>query len=168
MKRFIISVLIVAAAAVSFAGQMPKYGVTVKTDKKADFTRLKSYTWQRGWQAYDQAVDLQILAAVEQELRALGFEKRESPPSDVVMMYASVLRTDIDVHAKPLSKGGTHPEFMVGTLVVLMLESSTRKQLFQGRMDARLDAEHSTIEEAIDAGVVKMFAKYPIRRALQR
>ncbi len=55
--------------------------VTASFDKGTDFSKLKTYTWEHGWQAFDKSAHEQIQAAVDRELGALGYQKRESGPS---------------------------------------------------------------------------------------
>src|SRR3954465_2362150 len=120
------------AAAVPLAAQTPKYGVTVKVDDKTDFAALKTYKWEHGWQTYDKRVHQGILAAVDRELAAAGLTKKASGPADLLVTYASLRRIAGDLNAKPAAGDGTHPQYDVGTLVVLLLEPGSRKELFRG------------------------------------
>ena len=60
-------VCLAACASATIAAQMPKYGVTVTADKKADFTQYKTYRWETGWQSHDKTVHQPIVAAVDRE-----------------------------------------------------------------------------------------------------
>lgn len=162
MKRLIVGLVLLGAFASPAAAQMPKYRVTVTVDKKADFSAIKTYAWTTGWSAYDPDVDRDIVAAVDRELQALGLDKLESGPSDVVVTYAALKRTDVDLKAKH-SKAGTYPQFPVGTLVVLMLEPDSHRELFRARADKRLDVDPALIGKTIAGTVAEMFEKYPTR-----
>ncbi len=162
MKRTIVLCLLLGLIAGPIAAQT-KYGVTVKADKKTDFTKLKSYVWGPGWKAFDKTVHEQIVAAVERELAGLGFEKRADGPSDVLLTYATVRRTDVDLEAKPTDTKGGRPMHDVGSLVVLMLQPGTRKELFRARGDQPLEFEPAKLQAQIDGMVAEMFAKYPTR-----
>src|SRR5688572_1205211 len=85
-----------ALAAAWPAAQTPKYGVSAKADKKADFTKFKTYRWDGGWKAFDKNVHQHIVDAVDRELQTLGLEKLAAGPTDVTVTYATVHRTDVD------------------------------------------------------------------------
>lgn len=164
MKRAMMLCLVAGLAAAPLAAQMPKYGVTVKADEKTDFAKFKTYTWEHGWQAYDKTVNLEILAAIDRELTAVGLTKKASGPSDLIVTYAALRRIDVDINAKDAVEGQRR-QYDVGSLVVLLLEPDSRKELFRGRVDQpiELDAPEKS-RAAIDAAVAEMFAKYPTKR----
>jgi hypothetical protein len=157
-------VLIVAP----LAAQTPKYGVTVVADKDTNFTALKTYTWEHGWQAYDKTVHAQITAAVDRELAALGFQKKESGPADVLVTYASLRRVDVDLKSKPTEGNGGRRQYDVGTLVVLLLQPDSRKELYRARADKPIEVDPAQTQGLIDGVVTEMFAKYPTRAAKGR
>jgi hypothetical protein len=154
---------LVLACATPIVAQTPKYHVTVTTDSKADFSKFKTYTWENGWQAYDKTVHANIRASVDRQLTAVGLEKRESGPADLLVTYASLRRIDVDLKAKP-SKDGTRPQYDVGTLVVLLLDPGTRNELFRGRVDKPIVLEPDKVQPVVDSAVTEMFAKYPTRQ----
>jgi uncharacterized protein DUF4136 len=160
--RVAIALNLVLAGATPMVAQTPKYHVTVTTDSKADFSKFKTYTWENGWQAYDKTVHANIRASVDRQLAAVGLEKRESGPADLLVTYASLRRIDVDLKAKP-SKDGTRPQYDVGTLVVLLLDPGTRNELFRGRVDKPIVLEPEKVQPVVDGAVTEMFAKYPTR-----
>ena len=164
MKRVARTLVLAALAAGSAAAQMPKYGVTVAVDEKSDFSKLKTYAWEHGWQAYDKQVHADIVAAVDRELAAQGLTKKTSGPADALVTYASLRRIDVDLNARPRAGEGTRPQYDVGTLIVLLLEPGTRKELFRGRVDQPIEAEAGKVKPVIDAAVKEMFGKYPTRK----
>jgi hypothetical protein len=162
MKQLAIVCLAVALAAGAVAAQKPKYGVTVTADRKADFSTFKSYSWDTAsWPALDKIVHQYIVDAVERELKGLGFEKRQSGPTDVRLLYGSQRRTDVDLRSD--APTGKKPEYAVGTLVVLMRESGSGKEVFRGRVDKPIDLDPDKVGVVIDEVVAEMFAKYPSR-----
>ena len=161
----LVGAAIIATLATSAAAQMTKYGVTVTIDDKADFSAFKSYTWEHGWQAYDKGVHQAIVDSVDRELAGVGLEKKASGPADLLVTYASLRRIDVDLKSKPTAGEGTRRQFDVGTLVVLLLEPSTRKELIRGRVDRPIEAtDVAQVKSVVDASVKEMFAKYPKRR----
>lgn len=151
------------AGTVVAAAQTPKYGVTVKADRDADFSRFKSYSWEHGWQAYDKAVHAAIMAAVDRELGTLGLVKQPDGAADLLVTYASLRRIDVDLNSKPTDGNGGRRQYDVGTLVVLLLEPGTRKELFRGRVDKPIETDADQVKPIIDGAVAEIFAKYPTR-----
>ena len=152
------------AAAAPLAAQMPKYGVTVKADSKTEFGKFKTYTWEHGWQTYDKRVHQGILTAVDRELAAVGLTKKESGPADLLVTYASLRRTDVDLDAKTPAADGTRPQYDVGTLIVLLLEPGSRKEVFRGRVDTPIVVDADKVIAIVDSTVNEMFAKYPTKK----
>jgi hypothetical protein len=160
-----VSAWLVALTVVGTVSAAPssKYHIAVKMDKHADFQTLRTYAWTRGWASFDRTLDRRIVTAVDRELGALGLMKRDVGPSDVLVTYGSVQRTDVDVHKHHDELSGTYPEHGVGTLVVLMLESGTRRELFRARVDLPLDTPRTQLVGQVDTIVRKIFARYPTR-----
>jgi len=165
MRTLMAGVLVVLAAAAAVAGQATKYRVTTKVDKQTDFARLKTYAWEPGWQAYEPAIHDHIVAAVERELAALGLTKAPEGACDVTVVYATLRRTDVDLKSKARTAEGLRPTFPVATLVVLIREPSTHKELFRARVDTPIDLAPEKVNATIDDRVAQMFARYPTRRA---
>jgi hypothetical protein len=147
-------------AAAPLAAQMPKYGVTVKAADEVDFAKFKTYKWEHGWQTYDKRVHQGIIAAIDRELAAAGLTKKASGPADLLVTYASLRRIDIDLDAKP-SADGKNRQYDVGTLVVLLLEPGSRKELFRGRVDTPIVVDADKVIAIVDSTVKDVFAKYP-------
>jgi len=156
---FVMSVVLLGASHVMMAGQQ-KYGVTVQTVKAPALAKVKTYVWDGNRQSFDKDVDTLIVAAVDRELAARGFTKLSSGHSDVVVTYASLSRTDVDLKAKP-SATGDRPAYAVGSLLVNLSNSTDRQVLFRVRMDTPIERDPATIGATIDAAVAAMFAKYP-------
>jgi hypothetical protein len=162
MKTLVMALVICGAVGAGIQA-MPKYGVKVTVDKKTDFTRLKTYVWFKGWTAFSRDIDRAIVAAVDRELAAAGLTQVAALPSDVVVTYASLSRTDVNLKAKRLADG-TYPEYPVGTLVVMLLEPQSRRELFRTRIDMPIETEPSKLERQVDIAVTEMFRKYPTKR----
>ena len=152
--------VLIGTSELVLAGQQPKYGVSVKEAKPAALAKAKTYVWTRSQPSFDKDVDKQIVAAVDRELNARGFTKLEAGPSDVVVTYASLSRTDVDLKSKS-AQSGAKREFAVGTLVVDMRDPANRQSLFRVRMDTPIDKDPVKLEAAISGAVTAMFEKYP-------
>ena len=156
-------VITMAVATALAAAQTPKYGVTAKVEKNVDFARLRTYSWTKGQPSFDKSIDSRVTAAVDRELSALGLTKMESGQSDVLVTYASVSRTDVDLKAK--ADEGRRPQYWVGTLVVALLDPASRQRLLQLRVDQPIETDRESLGATIDSAVTAMFAKYPVRRS---
>ncbi len=163
MKRAIVSCLLVAAAMVVAAGQVPKYGITVTAEKGVDFGKFKTYSWTKGQPSPIKTIDAQITAAVDRELGALGMTKAASGPGDVLVTYYSLSRTDVDLKAKADDQG-LRPQYPVGSLMVALLKPGSSKRLLRMRVDKPIDTEPDKLEAAINSAVTEMFEKYPTRQ----
>lgn len=155
---------ITTGLATSTALSRTKYGISVKADKKADFATFKTYKWITGQDVLLREVDKQLIAAVDRQLKALGLTKVESGPSDLQVSSLSVGRVDVNVKAKPTGEGGVRPQYPVGTIVVVLQDPGSKRQLFRGRADVPIKTEPATLNATIDDVVARIFEKYPTRR----
>jgi hypothetical protein len=156
------AILMVGATAGLVLGQT-RYGVVVTPEKGVDYAALRTYTWRRGLPSSVKAIDAQITAAVDRELKTLGMTRTESGPVDVFVSYASQARTDVDVKGKPDAKG-LLPESTIGTLIVAFDEPAGDRRLLRIRADLPVQKEASQLEAEINRVVAAMFAEYPTRK----
>jgi len=160
MKRVLLSLVLSCLVSVASASGT-KYGVKVRADEHIDFARIKTYAWMTGWPAFDPSVDWQIEADVERELAALGLTKVPADPCDAVLTYAAIRRTDVDVKAKSVSETGLRPEYPAATIVVLLREPRTRREMFRGRASFPLERDPARLRAQIRTAIAQIFAKYP-------
>jgi hypothetical protein len=160
MNTFVSGLVLLSMVAVAPSS---KYHVTVTVDKDVDFTALHTYAWAPGWSTFNSDVDAHIVAAIDRELSSLGLMRQVSGPSDVLVTYGTVRRTNVDVHAKRSGSPRVYPEYAVGTLVVVMREPGSRRELFRARAMMPVDLDMPQLAAEIDAIVARMFAHYPTR-----
>ena len=160
--RFIVFGLALFVFALPVAAQL-KYGVTVIADKDTDFKTLKTYVWESGWHSNDKKVHAQIVSAIDRELKALGFQLKASGPSDVVVKYAALRRIDVEVNVMA-GADQARRQFDVGSLLVLMLQPGTGKELLRARLDKPIDVAADKIEATVNSAVAEIFAKYPTKK----
>src|SRR5262245_26283395 len=131
--------------------------------KGTNFSAFRTYTWDKGHEAYDPAAHKLIVAAIDKEMSALGFTRAESK-ADVMIRYHSVVSTFVDF--KSLAKApvkaadGSDKTSQLGTLVVEMVDPA-HKQLWAAR--TREFVERSTLEQNIGPVVARLFQTYPGR-----
>jgi hypothetical protein len=166
VKTTIIALLLASTtlAASSYKSYKPRYGVTVQIDKRTDFSAIRTYAWTTGWSAFEKSVDAQVVAAVDRELGALGLTQVDGESGDMLVTYGSLVRTDVDLKARATGEPPAHPGYAVGSLVVLLLEPQTRRELYRARADARIAPEPDVLDLQINSLVKRMFVKYPSRR----
>ena len=161
--KTLIAGLVLGAAVMASAAQMPKYGVTVTVDKKVDFAKFKTYSWTKGQPSALKQVDAEIMAAVDHELAGVGMTKAVTGSGDVMVAYYSLTRTDVDVNGKE-DASGKRPENQVGTLMVAFLDPASRARLVRMRIDKPItEADSAKLKPEIDEAVSEIFAKYPTR-----
>ena len=160
MRRLALLGIALVTFALPVFGQ-PKYGVTSSFDKATDFTKIKSYMWQSGWDA-PQQVHKEIVAAVDRELKTLGLEKKTTGPADVVIKYAALRRTDVQVTTKAIGADAPRGTVEVGSLQILMLNNSSM-ELWRSRVDQQIDTDPAKLTEVVNAAVTAAFTKYPTR-----
>ena len=161
MIKHAIAVLGVTGLVLSPAvfAQVTKYGVTVTAQKNVDFSKFATYSWTPGRGAYLKATDAHIKAAIDREMAGLGLKKVDGESGDVLVLYQSLTRSDIDLKGDPK---GDKP-YPVGTLVVALLQPGSHKELLRLRTDRPIDVEAGKLEAAIDSAVTELFERYPTR-----
>ena len=166
MRRTSILVILLSVCAAPGAFAQTKYGVTIEESNAPVLSKASTYSFVPGQPAYDKAIDQLIIDAIDRELTARGVKKVTSGPSDIVVTYLSVRRTDVDLKSKPSSADGTLREYPVGTLVVLVTDPVDRqKRLFAARSDKPLDLNPATYEATVKTVTASIFEKYPKAKA---
>ncbi|HMD34757.1 MAG TPA: DUF4136 domain-containing protein [Vicinamibacterales bacterium] len=163
MKHAAVVVLLAGIAGAPILAQAPKYGVSTTAAKGTDFSKFKTYRWEHGWQSPDKTIHEGIVAAIDRELGAVGLEKKSSGTTDLLVTYASLRRIDVDLDSKPTEGEAGRRQYDVGTLVVLMLEPGSRKELFRARVDQPITIDRDKAQAIIDTAVTEMFQKYPTK-----
>ena len=148
-------------AGVLVAAGQPKYVPVVKTVKKADLAKARTYAWTDRHPAFDERVDARIVAAVDRELESRGLTKLASGSPDVVVAYGSLTRTDIDLKSK--TSDGVSRQYAVGTLVVELSDATSRQPLYRVQIDTPIERDPAALDAVIDTAVKSLFDKYPAK-----
>lgn len=160
MTTWLLACAVIAAVAVA---PMAKYHITVKIDDDTNFDALRTYAWTPGWATFDPGLDRHIVAAVDRELASVGLIQRGAGQSDLLVTYGALRRTNVDVHGKADRRTGEYPEYPAGTLILLLLEPGSRRELFRARVVMPVDMDQQQMEEQIDMIVHRVFSHYPTR-----
>jgi hypothetical protein len=163
MKRLLVALGLAVSLVWVGAGQTPKYGAKATVEKNVDFAKFTTYSWTLGQPSVHRQTDQTIVAAIDRELSALGMKKVTSGPGDVLVSYASMTRTDVDLKGKP-DASGARPESRVGTLIVSLLDRDNRQPLLRIRVDQPMETDPAKLEGEINKAVAAAFAEYPTRQ----
>jgi hypothetical protein len=165
-------------AIVALAASTSLADVKTDYDRSADFTRYKTYSWEEVHTQDPLCVD-RIKAAVDSALTAKGWTRVESG-GDVSIMAMGMtkdrrtIRTYYDTYGGGWAwrwggeLGGdfgsattTEETYTVGTLVVDLFDTSTKKLVWRGSASKTLSAKSEQNIKNIGRGVQKMFGRFP-------
>ncbi len=175
MSRFLV-LLAVLLLTTSTYGQK----VSVQSDKSADFSKFKTYSWSKDIRARNPIIAQQIKDAVEQELASRGFTKVEGE-GDLRVVFAAAIDFDLQVAygnygnaaGSPLQTGiisaGQTWDVTKGMLVVDVIEASSNNSLWRAVAKDTLSGGPSNdmlkdakkVEKTVKKAVAKMFKKFP-------
>jgi hypothetical protein len=160
MKSVILGMTLLSLACASDLKLMT-YGLTVNVDKDTDFSRFKTYAWAQGWSADDEAVDREIVAAIERQLEMLGLTKVAAGRCDVLVSYEALRRSDVDLRSTSDPQTHARVERQVGTLAIFLQEPGSGRQLFRARVDVPLESDPTRLQAQVARWVAVAFEQYP-------
>jgi hypothetical protein len=154
--------------------------VNVDYDKNANFSSYKTYTWARGTPASNPLGDQRIIAGIDAQLAAKGWQKVASD-SDVVVIYsaATTTKTQINTFDTGGPWGGyrwgwggyrgygggssttTVQEIPVGQLVVDMADVKSKSFIWRGTATDTLSDKPEKNQKKLDKALAKMFKNFP-------
>ncbi|MBV8827989.1 MAG: DUF4136 domain-containing protein [Acidobacteriaceae bacterium] len=168
MKRHLGKVLLLMACALALFA-------TVKTDysHSADFARYKTYSWIKV-SVEDPLWEDRVTRAVDSQLSAKGWTKVADGGDAGVAAYGAT-RTQKTLQTWYNGFGGgwywrgfgdglattTVQETPVGTLMVDIFDSSTKKLIWRGRATDTLSGKPDKDEKKLDKAVAEMFKNFP-------
>lgn len=154
--------------------------VSYDFDRQADFTKYRTY------QFTDESLSLpvgdlnrnRIISAVETELAAKGFTKSDQPDA-LVDVYITA-KKEVDATATTTGTGPwrygygggfsttqvTYNEYIVGTLLISLIDYSVKQIVWQGTGTKTLDesASPEKRESNINYAVQQIFSNYPPKK----
>ena len=140
--------------------------VKVNYDLQADFTRYKTWRWRKGTPAPDPVADEHLRDAIESGLAARGLSRVESR-GDLEVVYHVAAENKIGVenlpYMQPFFEGrATRIRYLnVGTLVLDMIDASSRKVVWRGDARDATTPVPRAIERMIDEGVAQLLQDFP-------
>lgn len=173
--------LSVALASLATLAGCAGFRVNTDYDPGADFSSFRTYAWlppQPGpldRRLHNDLVDARIRLAMESALAERGFDQAQSQKADFLITYYLGIESRINVqtvhHTWGYSRRGwsggvstrTHvDQYEQGTLMIDVLEPSTRRLVWRGSTDARIRqrsdpvSRQARISDAVEA-IMKRF-----------
>jgi Domain of unknown function (DUF4136) len=149
--------------------------VTYDFDRGANFSNYRTYSWTRGTELADQLNHARVVRSIEAQLGLKGFIKAQAGATpDVLVAYHTSFDKNLQINAYSSGWGGprfgglrtgtaTTQEILTGTLVVDMLDASTKNIVWRGFASAELDAaaKPEKREKNMNKAAAKLFKNYP-------
>ena len=166
------NIMTTAAGVLFFTASM--FGQQVKTDydRTADFTRYKTYSWEKV-QTQDALWVDRIKSAVNADLAAKGWTEVPSG-GDVAIVAIEMTRNQQSLNTFYDGFGGgwrwgggfgdsttTVDTYKVGSLVVDLFDARTKNLIWRGSASDTLSDKSDKNIKNLDEGVQKMFEHFP-------
>ena len=150
--------------------------VSVDLDRSVNFSTFKTFAWTTGTPVPDDLNHKRIIRAIEEQLTGKGMAKvaQQTHPDALVAYHASFDRnlqiTGFGAGWGPFYSGSRSisartQEIVVGTLVVDLLDASTRSIVWRGMAvsDLNPSASAERRDKSVNKAVAKLFKNYPPR-----
>lgn len=164
-----------ALLALAVLGGCSSASIHADFDSSVDFDSYRTFSWftepesGEGYE-YSGPLDERIKSAVDEELKAKGLLKA-STNTDLFVAYHVAKRERVEVERWGYggwwgTGGGEAYSYDEGTLVIDVVDATTRKVVWRGTATGFLekDATPEERQERIDEAVRKMFSDYPPSR----
>jgi hypothetical protein len=170
MKR-LCSLLAAAATILLISGGAFAQQVQVDYEHHVDFSRYHTYYWTKV-QTEDPLWQSRVTDAVDRELQKKGWQKVQSD-GDVAVAAVGATKTQQEYQTFYNGLGGwrwggfgdeattTVQNYQVGTLVVDMFDSATKRLIWRGVATDTLSNKVSKNENRLEKAVDKMFKDFP-------
>lgn len=168
-KQFAFAGLCALSAAVLLAGVKTEYS------RSADFNRYHTYSWI-GVKAGNQPSQDRIMRAVDSQLSAEGWSKVPTGGDASVSAFGSTKeQPNMQALYDALPgwdwggiEGSTFESTPVGTLVVGIFDSQSKKLIWRGRDNQALSVSPKENEETLHKSVKEMFEYFPPQERQER
>ncbi|MEK6336312.1 MAG: DUF4136 domain-containing protein [Acidobacteriota bacterium] len=173
MKFYLVLILTVLISATAYAQK-----VSVDYEKNTDFSAYKTYSWAEGTPAKNPLGHQRIIAGIDAQLAAKGWQKVNGD-SDVVVIYsaATTTKTQINTFASGGPWGGyrwgrwgggyggtsttTVQEIPIGQLIVDMADVKNKSFIWRGTASDTLSDKPEKNQKKLDKALAKMFKNFP-------
>jgi Domain of unknown function (DUF4136) len=152
--------------------------VTYDFDRSANFSKFKKYAWVRGTEVADELNHARVVRSIESQLASKGLSKVDASANpDVLVAYHASFDKNIRINAYSTGWAGprfgglqsgtaTTQDIVNGTLVVDMIDASSKSIVWRGMASAELNptAKPDKRDKNINKTAEKLFKQYPPKR----
>lgn len=149
--------------------------VTYDFDRAANFSKFRTYAWADGTELADELNHARVVRSIESQLVAKGMTRVDATANpDVLVAYHASFDKNLQINAYSSGWGGprfgglrsgtaTTQEILTGTLVVDMVDASTKSIVWRGvaSADINVGAKPEKREKNINKTAQKLFKNYP-------
>lgn len=151
--------------------------VGLEFDRQADFSKYRTYTWGKKPDTGKAETDARIMEVIDSQLKDKGWERIEGGPSDTVLAVIAIIREDQQIDTAysgwgpgwswsgpgPLAGAATtvKTENRVGTMVVDIFDSGTKKVVWRGTAKDTLSTEVEVNRRKLQQAVTRLFKGFP-------
>lgn len=155
--------------------------VNTDYDKKVNFSSYKTYSWAKGTPASNPLSDKRIIAGIDAQLAAKGWQKVDDNP-DVAVIYSASTSTETQINT--FDSGGpwggyrwgwggygggygggmsttTVQNIRVGELIVDMADLKSKEFIWRGTASDTLSDKPEKNQKKLDKALAKMFKNFP-------
>ncbi|MCC7153572.1 MAG: DUF4136 domain-containing protein [Bryobacterales bacterium] len=174
-------------AVVCLGGLAIAQDVKYNFDQNADFSKYKTYRWEKHPQSasVDQLTLGQLAKGFDAALAKRGLTRKDAPPTDLVLVYQlgvgqekQITSWDTGYGYGPGFRGGwyggmgssmstsTTSTINIGSIVLDMYDASTKQLVWRGMASKVLDdkAKPDKKQKNIDKAAEKMLKNYPPKK----
>lgn len=169
-------------ALVVFAAIGSAQKVSYQVDTKADFSRYKTYQWQRAEKAVypEKALDDMFVRAIDAELGKRGLSRTEAGEADLIVIYQIAVLDDMEWSAGhstipmqsnvwlPATQGGPvggSYAIKKGSFILDLYDGKNKNQIWQAHATKTL-ADTTDLDKRTkntQKAMAKIFKNYPAR-----
>jgi hypothetical protein len=164
--------LAIGFTALALTGCGSSLKIDTEFDREASFTNLRTYDWVSEGDkrsAPNPQSERRIVAAVERELEAKGYQKDSSDPDFLVGFVVVVVDEVVQQTAVTdsvlgyVSMRSSSQTFSDGTMVLFVEDSGRGRVIWRGVAEKSFnrDASRDEVDKTIDEAVKKMLAEFP-------
>ncbi len=178
MKKSIILHVTFLSLLILFTSCGPTLTVTTDYDRNANFSQFKTFKivkLEQQLQALSQLNQTRIINAVQAQMIAKGFTESENP--DMLVNIVTILKNKQEIVANTYGYGGGYrpyawgggnmsttvnvQEYKDGSLIVEIVNASTKKLVWEGVGNKEIDAPSKNPDKEIPEAVQKIMAAFP-------
>jgi hypothetical protein len=137
-------------------------------DKKADFSKYKTYTWTMRPESYRPKAHDLIVAGIDNQMASLGLSRDDSGKGDLSLTYLTLRTAQVNLkEVEKLEREGNKEQahlYDMGKLVIVVREASTNRRLWAATTLEHMSQDQAAREQTINQAITRLFQTYPTRK----